>query len=330
MPQPIIFPVVPSFIQCASDLSFFSLRTIAFHFGKISNEIRYCRCSLVRRLQSALPTMTKKKKLYPGVGATCTILTRFMHPRVNLDDQNHRTTVVLIEKEEKKVNRRQQQCFTFRCLDGPLLNHVCYSVKSHLNVIEEGDRAGFFHPEDVAAAEHRDEQANFIEPKIKWRKSQAKQLLHDAIVDGRIPEDDNGDELMGLEEIYFLLPAFSLYSYEKFHDRLARVRAEIKHNKNRAVEDLNAFQIYMRNHEVSYFSHKGYIQWQGSNAQDLLLDDMLNGLHIGMKPKTLWESRSEYYEQFPLGAFRDKIKQEIRTAKYLHTCKAKGIKYKAS
>jgi hypothetical protein len=44
----------------------------------------------------------------------------------------------------------------------------------------------------------------------------------------------------------------------------------------------------------------------------------------------LWESRREYFEQFPLDAFRDKIKQEVRTAKYLHTCKTKGIRFKAS
>ena len=203
-------------------------------------------------------------------------------------------------------------------------------MKSHLVVTKEGDPAAFFYPEDAAAAAHRDEQANFVEPKKKWRQSKAKEFLHDAIIDGRIPEDDNGDEIMGLEETYFLLPEFSLYSFDKFPGRLARVRAEIKHSKNRAVEDLEAFKLYMRNHEVSYFPHKGYIQWQGSDARDLLLDDMMNGLHIGTKPKTLWESRSEYCEEFPLDVFRDKIQQEIRTGKYLHTIKTKGIQYQAS
>jgi hypothetical protein len=274
--------------------------------------------------------MAKKKKLYPGIGAKCTVLTRFIHPRVVSDDQNHRTTVVLIDKERKHVNKREQECFIFRCVDGPASNIICYSVKSHLTITEEGDRAAFFDAEDVDLAEHRDEQANFTEPKTKWRKSKAKKLLHDAIIDGRVPEDDNGDETMGLEETYFLLPEFSLYSYEKFPERLARIRAEIKHNKNRAIDDLAAFKRYMQNHEVSYFSHKGYIQWQGSDAQDMLLDDIMNGLHIGNKPKKLWESRPEYFEQFPLNAFRSKIEQEIRTAKYLHTCREKGIQFKAS
>ena len=35
--------------------------------------------------------MAKKKKLYAGVGAKCTIFTRFIHPRVTLDDNNYRS-----------------------------------------------------------------------------------------------------------------------------------------------------------------------------------------------------------------------------------------------
>jgi hypothetical protein len=38
----------------------------------------------------------------------------------------------------------------------------------------------------------------------------------------------------------------------------------------------------------------------------------------------LYGSRPEYYENFPLDAFRDKVNQEIRTAKYLYTLKIRG------
>ena len=44
-------------------------------------------------------------------------------------------------------------------------------------------------------------------------------------------------------------------------------------------------------------------------------------------PKELWETREEYFEEFPLDVFRSKIDQEIRTAKYLHTVKTKGRDY---
>ena len=118
---------------------------------------------------------TKTKKLYPGTGAKGTILTRFIHPRVLAAvDQNHRTTVTLLNIEQKKVNKRQQECFTFRCLDGPAYDSIGHSVKNHIIIIEEGNMAAFFYPDDADAAEIRDKQAAFVEPKIKWQDSKAK------------------------------------------------------------------------------------------------------------------------------------------------------------
>ena len=38
----------------------------------------------------------------------------------------------------------------------------------------------------------------------------------------------------------------------------------------------------------------------------------------------LYGSRPEYYQNFPLDAFRDKVNQEIRTSKYLYTLKVRG------
>jgi hypothetical protein len=43
-----------------------------------------------------------------------------------------------------------------------------------------------------------------------------------------------------------------------------------------------------------------------------------------MSKTDLWESRAEFFEDFPRGMFRDKIKPEIGMAKYLHMCREKG------
>ena len=88
--------------------------------------------------------MVKKKKLYAGVGAKGTILTRFINPRVVFDDHAHRTTIKLISKEHKKINKKNQECLVFECLDGPASNTFGYSVKSHIIITEEGNRADFF------------------------------------------------------------------------------------------------------------------------------------------------------------------------------------------
>ena len=37
-----------------------------------------------------------------------------------------------------------------------------------------------------------------------------------------------------------------------------------------------------------------------------------------------WLTRSEFYDEFPLQVFRDKIRQEIRTSKYVYTMKVRG------
>ena len=59
-----------------------------------------------------------------GIGARCTILTKYVHPshlvresHVNSDKEalsKHRIEVVLVGVEEKLVNRKKQSCFTFR------------------------------------------------------------------------------------------------------------------------------------------------------------------------------------------------------------------------
>ncbi len=67
-----------------------------------------------------------------------------------------------------------------------------------------------------------------------------------------------------------------------------------------------------------------------SEAQRLLKLDIEAGKHTEMSKTDLHESKIEYYENYPLDAFRDKIYQELRTAKYLHTCRERGVLHVAS
>jgi hypothetical protein len=64
-------------------------------------------------------------------------------------------------------------------------------------------------------------------------------------------------------------------------------------------------------HDISLFSHKGYVQWQGSDAQELLLLDIETNKHVTMRKRDLYGSRPEYYNHFPLKAFRDFLNQEV-------------------
>ena len=152
-------------------------------------------------------------------------------------------------------------------------------------------------------------------------------------MEGNVPlesKDENGQTTMPLQEIYIQRPEFADYSKVKFSARLSSLRKTVKAGNTQAADDQLALENYKANHESSGFSDKGYIQWQGSEAQELVREDMDAGLHEELEKKELWGSRPQYYENFPLAVFRDKIYQEQQTAKYLHTCQVRGKLHKSS
>ena len=180
---------------------------------------------------------------------------------------------------------------------------------------------------EEAKAKQAEREAEADEPAIKWKNSKAKQLLYKDIMNGRVPleaKTANGKSTMSLKDIYNHRPEFKEYHYSKFSSRLSSLRKTIKENNYRAELDQEAFNNYIKHTKTASFSHKGYIQWQGSDAQELCRQDIKNGLHTTMSRMDLYGSRREYYENFPLDAFRDKVRQELRTAKYLHTLEVKG------
>jgi hypothetical protein len=71
---------------------------------------------------------------------------------------------------------------------------------------------------------------------------------------------------------------FQKYSFDKFESRLKALRVKIESLNTRAKEDQQGFEIYKTNHKPALFSHKVYIQWQGSKSQEFLWDDL--GMNI--------------------------------------------------
>jgi hypothetical protein len=205
-------------------------------------------------------------------------------------------------------------------------------------------------PEKKKTDQSKEEEENeaFKEPTIKWKKSRARALLYQDIKEGWVPlhaKDDNGKSTMKLKDIYDMHPEYAEYEYSKFSSRVSGVRKIIQECVGRAAVDLEAFNNFKANNPVSQFSHKGYEQWQGSDAQEYLkedIDQFLKDLELlkekkkknvlenikekrSFPYKELWGSRRAYYEHFPLDVFRDKVKQEIRTSKYLYTIGERGM-----
>lgn len=210
----------------------------------------------------------------------------------------------------------------------PVLPRFCWSAASFLfpfSSVASFTMADAANRQKKPAGKGRKKKpaAEKEEPKIKWKRSQAKALLRKDILEGRVPLE-SGPGTMQLKDIYNLRPEFAEYQYSKFSSRLSSLRKTIKECNDRAALDQEAFDNYKKNHQAALFSHKGYIQWQGSEAQALCRKDIKHKRHDAMSRMELYGSRPEYYENFPLDVFRAKLNQEIRTAKYLHTLNVKG------
>ena len=87
-------------------------------------------------------------KLRAGIGAKCSILTKFIHPsehvrskHTNLE-KTHRTHGVVVGQDEKTVTRKLQDCYLFRCDDYD--NIVMHAVIRYVNIVEEGGANDLF------------------------------------------------------------------------------------------------------------------------------------------------------------------------------------------
>ena len=261
-------------------------------------------------------------KLRAGVGSKASIYTCFLYPKQEVADQKHRSNVELVAMQSIDIKGKSVVCYICK-LEGRE-DVLLHAPKSRFKLEANGPEESYFVPLTKAEKEEEIDKAasgRFIELKTKWAKSAAKKILYNLIMDGSIPDDD--DESEDLQLIYMMHEEFAKYDYYKFKERLSRMRQKIHDLNTRADDDWKAYQMYVSNHEPAHFSSKGYIQWQGSTAQELLWEDIAAGKHNFMAPKELWLSREAYREEFPLHAFRSKLQQEIRTAKYLHTLKVR-------
>jgi hypothetical protein len=166
--------------------------------------------------------MVKKKKLFPGIGATGTILTRFVKPNEGLSkEKGHRSTVVL--KESYFEGHRL--CFRF-ILDGGDDQKTYYANSRYVKIEKEGSLDDFFFDGDKkrrgnadAIAEATELLSKTKEPDIKWKNSKARQLLYKDLVKGIVPLDPK-DQSLDIEDIFSMHIEYAEYRFDLFADRL--------------------------------------------------------------------------------------------------------------
>jgi hypothetical protein len=167
----------------------------------------------------------------------------------------------------------------------------------------------------------------------EWRDHPLRAFLEDELLNYNIPLDINS---MGPTEVWETYcnredtaPLFDGMVFGvAFKRRLKALRKQVSNNLDRAAVDQLAFDIHRRNFPYEPFDAQGNLNWYGSQAEDLLEEDLAEGLYPDMTPSELYATRPEYQE-FSLKVFRGHLHQSIQTAKYHHTLKTKDAEAKA-
>jgi hypothetical protein len=259
-------------------------------------------------------------QLQAGKGARASVLTRLIKPKQHLpnNDKNHRSDVILVDRFE---NEKGAEVYSFRYANDDSDGLLLQSTTRYVKIIEEGEKEAFF-----------DDDGEGEEGKVKWKDSEARRLLYNDIRGRVLPlesKHEDGTPTMTLQEIYVSRAEFAAYDYNKFSSRLATIRGIIKQLEKRADDDNAAFELYVANHPVSRYDRNGHQHWQGSVSQELAKADIEAGL-VRQGYRNLYNSREEYFMEYGFKEFYDKIKQEIKTMKYIHTLNVKGKLHKAS
>ena len=244
------------------------------------------------------------------MGAKASVLTRYIKPKQVAAGAaaDHRSEVVIVGRYADG----KSQYYEIVYVEDEEEKNVMSAAARFVRIIEEGDESGIV----SGAAKERKKQPK--KSTVKWQDSKAKEILMNDVASGVV------DDSMTPEDVYTMKPEYAEY-WERFPSRLSSVRKSVKDLEAKAAEDQRAYEIFVEKHPVATHSHKGYIQWKGSESRRLVLIDLEAKKHEEPGTfRTLWESREIYKTEFPFKAFRDKCKQEIRTSKYVYTMRIKG------
>lgn len=140
-----------------------------------------------------------------------------------------------------------------------------------------------------------------------WRYSEAKKLLRNDIIEGRVCRDDMTDE-----QIYLSRPNYAVYNFENFKTNVKNLVDAIIRDQTRANRDNDAAKHDLKILTVdaaTVAASTGKVRWPGSAAARLLKLDIDANKHLELKPKPLHASRVEY-QHFSLEEFRKHIYQE--------------------
>ena len=101
------------------------------------------------------------------------------------------------------------------------------------------------------------------------------------------------------------------FPLKNFKINLKNLIVAIDQKKEDAQRDEKALTNTLMQRPCIQQDQPFYPKWRNSDARNLLLMDIKDGLDKTMKPAELWQYRPEY-KIFPLKTFRDHMNKEIK------------------
>ena len=143
-----------------------------------------------------LPTAQQKRL---GVGASCTISVRFLHPKnkvkeviLNQTASQKLSGLIVQGKEEKTIRKAGKECFMFHHED--FGGHLIWALQHYISIDVEGPPESFFEAEGGAAAvapageaqQQQQVQQNDVEEELPA-------MIQEVIGRGNLDNDDTAD-----------------------------------------------------------------------------------------------------------------------------------------
>ena len=139
-------------------------------------------------------------------------------------------------------------------------------------------------------------------PKL-WQHSGAKKDLKRALLDPNSPiHNMSVEQILGMDARYKQYPKFKKY-YEDLKEKVEEEKRVVE------IDDLAA-RMHLMSFPTPHMNARGYPNWKGHPAKELLEVDVAKKLQDKMKPVELQKTRNEYKE-FPLHVFRKHLYQEV-------------------
>ena len=156
---------------------------------------------------------------------------------------------------------------------------------------------------------------------LQWERSVGKQLIWNAVLDGRIPpKTDNSDPTSKPSYIFdhfvadnidaFRVPGLDFLDYKKFVPRLYSIRKQVQERKDKSKKDESILKSTRKIYPAPKKDHRGRPIWKGSEAEKLFLEAYDRGAFNKSTPLSIFMTQAVWYKNWDIDFFRKKIHQE--------------------